>query len=150
MNGESEELRRSRQEGLLKELDTFLNGARRQIEALQESERRLHERQQEELLQVRQSLENEESTSTAREALETIRSLEQRFAAERDEIEGLRRDMDTRRNADERRMLDAIYRATSRETQEESITRAIERQQQTQQDQERRLEELARKRYTHD
>ena len=150
MNGESEELRRSRQEGLLKELDTFLNGARRQIEALQDSERRLHERQQQELLQVRQSLADEHSTPIAREVLERIRSLEQRFAAERNEIEGVRRDMDTRRNADERRMLDAIYLATSREAQEERVERAFERQQQTQQDQERRLEELTRKRYTHD
>lgn len=150
LNGESEELRRSRQEGLLKELDRFLNGARRQIEALQESERRLHERQQQELLQVRQSLADEESTPAAREALERIRGLEERFAAERDEIEGVRRDMDTRRNADERRMLDAIYLATSIEAQEERVKRAFERQQQTQQEQERRLDELARKRHAHD
>lgn len=150
MNGESEELRRNRQEGLLKELDTFLNAARRQIEALQESERLLHERQQQELLQMRQSLADEPSTLIAREVLERIRNLEQRFAAERNEMEGVRLDMDTRRNADERRMLDAMYLTTSREAQEASVKRAFERQQQTQQDQERRLDALARKRYTQD
>jgi hypothetical protein len=149
MNGEDENLRRARQNTRLDDLNKFLNAALKQSGQLQQFEQSMHERQQQELSQEQQRLAGGPAM-TAEQILEEIRMLQLRFAEEQSKFENIWRDMDILRNLDELRMLRAIYEAASRQAQEESIKRALERQQQTQQDQDRRLRELARERDAHE
>lgn len=149
LNGEDENLRRARQETRLDDLNKFLNAALKQSGQLQQFELSMHERQQQELSQEMERLARGPAM-TAEEIRDEIRKLQLRVAEEQSEFENLWRDMDIKRNLVELRMLRAIYEAASRQAQEESIKRALELQQQTQEEQDRRLRELARERDTHD
>ena len=149
LNGEDESLRRARQNTRLDDLNKFLDAALKQSGQLQQFELSMHERQQQELSQEMERLARGPAI-TAEQMREEIHKLQLRVSEEQREFENLWRDMDIMRNLDELRMLRAIYEAASRQAQEESIKRASELQQQTQEEQDRRLRELARERDTHD
>ena len=149
LNGEDESLRRARQNTLLDDLNKFLNAALKQSTELQQFELSMHERQQQELSQELKKLAGEHGI-TAQQVVEEVSNLERRFTNNQSKFEGLWRDMDKLRNLEELRMLRAIYEAATRQAQEENIKRVLERQQQMQQDQERRLRELAEESDAHD
>lgn len=150
LDGESEEQRRASKASSVARVEEFLEQARKQIERFDQFEKALAARQQRDLAQAQKELADQRETLSARQALGRVRDLEQRLAEERAELGRLWVAMDSRRNADEKQMLDAIYQARSGEEREQGIERAKIRQEEAQREQEERIAELEKKRSAHD